>query len=74
MKKIAARILVGVVILAILFSPYLLVIDFIKFSPLVLIIWFLTFAYYLFLRRRVQQRLDEKAAQENGEGEAEELK
>jgi Ca2+/Na+ antiporter len=52
MKKIFLRILIFVAIAAIIFSPYLLAINFVKFSPLVLIIWILSIAYYLWIKRR----------------------
>jgi len=50
MKKLFLRLLVFIVIVVIVMSPYLLVIDFRKYSPLVLIIWFVSVAYYLLLK------------------------
>lgn len=64
--------IIFVAIVAIIFSPYLLAIDFVKYSPLVLIIWFLSIAYYLWIKRRVdQQALSEHEGEEEGEGEEE---
>ncbi len=56
MKKIFLRILVFVAIAAIIFSPYLLALDFVKYSPLVLIIWILSIAYYLWIKRRENRK------------------
>jgi Ca2+/Na+ antiporter len=56
MKKIFLRMLIFVAIVAIIFSPYLLAIDFVKYSPLVLIIWILSIAYYLWIKRRVDRQ------------------
>ena len=56
MKKIFLRMLIFAAIMAIIFSPYLLAIDFVKYSPLVLIIWILSVAYYLWIKRRVDRQ------------------
>jgi hypothetical protein len=56
MKKIFLRILIFAAIAAIIFSPYLLIIDYVKYSPLVLIIWILSIAYYLWIKRRVDRQ------------------
>jgi Ca2+/Na+ antiporter len=55
-KKIFLRILVFTAIAAIVFSPYLLALDFVKYSPLVLIIWILSIAYYLWIKRRENRK------------------
>jgi uncharacterized membrane protein len=55
MKKFFIRILAGIVIIVLVFSPYLLVIDYKRYSPVVLIIWILSIAYYLLLKRRVDR-------------------
>jgi len=68
MKKLFLRLLVFIVIVVIVMSPYLLVIDFRKYSPLVLIIWFVSVAYYLLLKRRVDRRMLENM-EENKEEE-----
>lgn len=59
MKKWFVRILLVAVILVMIFSPYLLIVDFRRYSPVVLMIWILSIAYYLLLKRRVDQRLEE---------------
>lgn len=56
MKKIFLGMIIFVAIVAIIFSPYLLAIDFVKYSPLVLIIWILSIAYYLWIKRRVDRQ------------------
>lgn len=48
----------------IVFSPYLLVIDFKRYSPFVLMIWFLSFAYYLWLKRSVDRLIQMKQKDE----------
>lgn len=64
MKKIFIRLLVIIVIVVIVFSPYLLVIDFERYSPFVLMVWFLSFAYYLWLRRIVDRHIQMKRQRE----------
>ena len=68
MKKIFLRVLIFVAIVAIIFSPYLLAIDFVKYSPLVLIIWILSIAYYLWIKRRVDRQ---SPSESDGEEESE---
>ena len=51
MKKIFLRVVVFVVILVLVFTPYLLVVDFKKFSPLVFLIWVVSIAYYIMMKR-----------------------
>ncbi len=60
MKKIVLRVIAVIVIVAIILSPYLLVIDFKRFSPFVFMIWLLSVAYWLLMRRRVQAIIDER--------------
>jgi hypothetical protein len=50
--------------LVIVFSPYLLVIDFKRFSPFVLLVWFVSIAYYLWLKRIVDRRIQMKQQRE----------
>lgn len=68
MKKIFIRVLIFAAIVAIIFSPYLLAIDFIKYSPLVFIIWILSIAYYLWIKRRVDRQ---SSSDSEGEEESE---
>ena len=60
MKKIFIRLVVIIVMVVIVFSPYLLVIDFKRFSPFVLMVWFLSFAYYLWLKRIIDRHIQMK--------------
>jgi membrane protein implicated in regulation of membrane protease activity len=66
MKKYFLRLLVIIAAVVIVFSPYLLIIDFVRYAPIVLMIWFLSVAYYLLIRKRVDRRLKEK--RDEGEG------
>ena len=68
MKKILVTVFIFAAIGAIIFSPYLLVIDFVKYSPVVLIIWILSIAYYLWIKRRS----DRQSLSESEPGEEEE--
>jgi uncharacterized membrane protein YkgB len=58
MKRILARISVALVIVILVFSPYFLIIDFERSAPFVLLVWLLSFTYFLFLKRRVDRRLE----------------
>lgn len=58
MKKKFYFVLVILLALVLLFSPYLLVLDHVKYGPIVLIIWILSIAYFLFLRKRIDQRFN----------------
>ncbi len=68
MKKVAVRILAGIVIIVVLFSPYLLIDNFDKNAPFVFLVWFISVGYYLILRKRVQVWLDSKNEAEKKEG------
>jgi len=67
MKKIFLRVFIFVVIVAIIFSPYLLVMDFVKYSPLVFIIWILSIAYYLWIKRRMGGQSPSESEEEGEE-------
>ncbi|MGD2091990.1 MAG: hypothetical protein PVH61_37805 [Candidatus Aminicenantes bacterium] len=68
MKKIFLSMIIFVAIVAIVFCPYLLVIDFVKYSPLVLIIWILSIAYYLWIKRKLYgQSISESDREEEQE-------
>jgi hypothetical protein len=68
MKKLFLRLLIFAAIVAIIFSPYLLAIDFVKYSPVVFIIWVLSIAYYLWIKRRVdRQSISESEGEEEPE-------
>ena len=67
MKKIILRVFIFVAIVAIIFSPYLLAIDFVKYSPLVFIIWVLSIAYYLWIKRRLGRQSSSESEEEEEE-------
>jgi len=48
-KRIAAI----AIILLVMFSPFLLIIDFQKFTPFVLTIWLLSAVYFVFVKDRL---------------------
>ena len=50
--RVFLRVLAVVVILVLVFSPYLLVIDYKTYSPFVIMVWILSVVYYVFLRKR----------------------
>jgi hypothetical protein len=65
MKKIFLKVIIFAAIAVIIFSPYLLAVDFVKYSPLVLIIWIVSIACYLWMKRRARrQSLSEFEAEE----------
>lgn len=51
-KKIFLKILAVVVIIVLVFSPYLLILDFEKYSPFVVTVWVISVLYYLFVRSK----------------------
>jgi hypothetical protein len=67
MKLFIMRVLVGIVVVAVIFSPYLLIIDFVRFAPIVLMIWILSFAYYMSIRRRVERTREQEPGQDENE-------
>lgn len=67
MKKILIRVLVAVVILVMVLSPWLLVIDWKRYSPFVFLVWIVSFAYYLWMRKRVQHFIDERNVEDETE-------
>lgn len=68
MKKILITVFVFVAIAAIVFSPYLLAVDFVKYSPLVFIIWVLSIAYFLLIKRRSRRQLPLEPEEEEEPG------
>lgn len=56
-KKIFLRILVFVVIIVLIFCPYLLIVDYKRYSSFVFLIWFLSIVYYLLIKKRIDQRI-----------------
>ena len=51
-KKLFKRISAIAVILIVLFSPFLLLLDFNKFVPVVLTVWLLSAVYFIFIKSR----------------------
>jgi len=68
MKKILIKVIIFAAIAVIIFSPFLLVIDFVKYSPVVLIIWILSIAYYLWIKRRAVRQLPLEPKEEEDPG------
>lgn len=57
------RILVVIVIILLISTPYILFIDFKRNSPFVLLIWILSFAYYIHINKK--KRMDENELNED---------
>lgn len=54
-KKSFRMIFAVVVIGMLVFSPFLLVIDYKRFGPFVLLFWVMSIAYFLFLKKKVDR-------------------
>lgn len=57
-KKWLMRVLVIIVGLVLIFSPYLLAIDIDRFGPFVLVLWVTSIAYYLFFVKKNRPDID----------------
>ncbi len=51
-KKIFIKVLAVVVILVLIFSPYLLIVDMEEYSPFVVTVWIISAAYYMFVKSK----------------------
>jgi hypothetical protein len=51
-KKFAKKVLAIAVILLVLFSPFLLLVDFARYIPVVLTVWLLSAVYFVFIKSR----------------------
>lgn len=51
-KKVIVKVMAVVVIIVMVFSPYLLILDFEKYSPFVVTVWVLSALYYLFVKSK----------------------
>jgi hypothetical protein len=51
-KKLAKKVLAIAVIVLVLFSPFLLLVDFARFIPVVLTVWLLSAVYFVFIKSR----------------------
>ena len=52
LKKIFINISAIALILVLIFSPYLLIVDFKEYSPFVITVWILSAVYYMFIKGR----------------------
>jgi len=53
LKKTIKRIAAVAIIFLVLFSPFLLLLDFQKFTPFVLTVWLLSAVYFVFVKDRL---------------------
>lgn len=51
-KKVFIKVLAVVVILVLIFSPYLLIVDLEEYSPFVVTVWIISAAYYMFVKSK----------------------
>jgi hypothetical protein len=51
-KKIFLKIMAIIVIMVLVFSPYLLILDFEEYSPFVVTVWVLSAVYYMFVKSK----------------------
>lgn len=51
-KKVFIKVLAVVVILVLIFSPYLLILDLKKYTPFVVTVWIISAAYYMFVKSK----------------------
>ena len=51
-KKILKKIFAVILILIIVFSPYLLIIDFKRYAVVVLFVWMFSVVYFLFIKEK----------------------
>ena len=51
-KKVFLKISAIVVIIVLIFSPYLLIVDFDQYSPFVVTVWVLSAVYYMFVKSK----------------------
>lgn len=61
------KILAVVAIVVIIFSPYLLILDFRKYLPFVITVWVISAAYFMFVK--VRQDNEEKESRRESDGE-----
>lgn len=51
-KKMFLKIMAVIVIIVLVFSPYLLILDFKEYSPFVVTVWVLSAVYYMFVKSK----------------------
>ena len=54
-KKPFRVVMATFVILLLVFSPFLIAIDYKRFGPFVVLFWFLAIAYFLFLKKKIDR-------------------
>jgi len=52
MKKIITKILAVIVIAILIFTPFLLMIDFDRYLPIAVFVWMLSVSYFLFVKNK----------------------
>lgn len=52
MKKIILKILVIIVIMVLVFTPFLLILDFDRYLPIVGFIWMFSVSYFIFVKTK----------------------
>jgi|GEM_PF-1933322 len=67
LKVFFVKILAVVAIVVIIFSPYLLILDFRKYLPFVITVWVISAAYFMFVK--VRKDNEEKEARRESDGE-----
>lgn len=71
-KSFVKKFLAVATIIVILFSPALLLVDFVRYSPFVGLVWILCVAYFIFVKSRMPQQAppkenpDDKNDEKNG--------
>lgn len=58
-KKIFKKILAVITIVVLIFSPYLLVLDWKKYLSFVVTVWIISAAYYMFVKARKDRESEE---------------
>jgi len=65
--KVIFRVFTVIIILVIVFCPFLLIIDFQRYTPVVLLVWVLSIAYYIFSRRTKPPRQEKNLSPDEQE-------
>ncbi len=52
MKKIIIKIVVVIIIVVLVFTPFLLIIDFDRYLPIVGFVWMLSVSYFIFVKTK----------------------
>ena len=65
-RRFFLKVFVIITILVLIFSPYLLIVDFKKYLPFVATVWVISASYFMFVKTR-KDREDEKTNAESKE-------